>query len=106
MNSLIWIFVAFCGLTYVFSRVAAADRVAATPEQRRQDFIVDVCDGDSRKAARLVEEKSALFPHLDSLQAQQLVYQEMLDITAEERAAAYVATRRPSREAMIEETVA
>jgi len=106
MNSLLWIFVAFCGLTYVFNRVAAADRVAATPEQRRRDFIVDVCDGDRRKAERLVAEKHALFPHLDGLQAQQMVYQDMLDITAEERAAAHVAIRRPASKAMTEETAA
>ncbi|WP_053197078.1 hypothetical protein [Herbaspirillum hiltneri] len=107
MNSLLWIFVAFCGLAYVFNRFATADnRVAATPEQRRYDFIVDVCDGDRRKAARLVEEKCALFPHLNGLQAQQLVYQDMLDLTAEERAAAHVAIRRTSRKAMTEETAA
>jgi hypothetical protein len=106
MNSLLWIFIAFCGLTYMFTRLAAADRVAATPEQRRHDFIVDVCDGDRRKAARLVEEKSALFPHLDGMQVQQLVYQDMLDITAEERAAAHVVIPRSARKAMREETVA
>lgn len=106
MNSLLWILVAFCGLTYVFNRFATADRVAATPEQRRHDFIIDVCDGDHRKAARLVEEKSALFPHLDGLQAQQLVYQDMLDMTAEERAAAYVAIKHSPRKPMTEETAA
>ena len=106
MNSLLWIFVAFCGLACVFNRFATADRIAATPEQRRRDFIVDVCDGDRRKAARLVEEKSALFPHLDAVQAHQLVYQDMLDITAEERAAAHVAIRRSSRKTMREETAA
>ena len=106
MNSFLWIFVAFCGLTCVFHRFTTADRVAATPEQRRHDFIIDVCDGDRRKAARLVEEKSALFPHLNGQQVQQLVYQDMLDITVEERAAAHVAVRRSSREAMAEETAA
>lgn len=106
MNSLLWILVAFCGLTYVLNRFATADRVAATPEQRRHDFIIDVCDGDHRKAARLVEEKSALFPHLDGLQAQQLVYQDMLDMTAEERAAAYVAIKHSPRKPMTEETAA
>ncbi len=106
MNSLLWILVVFCGLAYVFQRLAAADHVAATPEQRRYDFIVDVCDGDRRKAARLVKEKSALFPHLDGPQVQQLVYQDMLDITAEERAAAQVAIRCPSSKAITEETAA
>jgi len=105
MNSLLWIFVAFCAAGYVFLRFAAADRVAATPEQRRQDFIVDVCDGDRAKAERLVAEKHVLYPHLDGVQAQQLVYQDMLDITAEERAAAHVAVRRPSG-AIPEETAA
>jgi len=106
MNSFLWIFVALCGLSYVFLRLAASDRVAATPEQRRHDFIVDVCDGDRAKAERLVAEKHVLFPHLDGVQAQLLVYQDMLDITAEERAAAHVAIRRSLRKTMTEETTA
>lgn len=92
MNSFLWIFAVFCGLVCLFNinKFASSGAVRQTPEQRQLQFIVDVCDGNRHQVDRLIKEKARAYPYLDASQVLQLVYQDILDLTAEERAAAQI----------------
>jgi len=93
MNSFLWAFAVLCGFVYLFTKYASSGAIRQTQEQRQQQFIVDVCDGNQQQAERLIKEKTQAHPSLGVSQVLQLVYQDMLDLTAEERAAAYVIQR-------------
>ncbi|WP_050476769.1 hypothetical protein [Herbaspirillum rhizosphaerae] len=92
MSSFLWVFAVFCSVVYLFNLNKFASSCAAwqTPEQRQRQFIVDVCDGNRRQADRLINEKAQSHPDLGVSQVLQLVYHDMLDLTAEERAAAQI----------------
>lgn len=93
MNSFLWAFAVLCGLVYLFTKCASSGAIRQTLEQRQRQFIVDVCDGNQQQAERLIQEKTQAHPGLGTSQVLQLVYQDILDLTAEERAAAHVIQR-------------
>ncbi|ASU38223.1 hypothetical protein hmeg3_07890 [Herbaspirillum sp. meg3] len=93
MNSFLWAFAVLCGLVCLFTRYASSGAIRQTLEQRQRQFIVDVCDGNQQQAERLIQEKMQAHPGVETSEVLQLVYQDMLDLTAEERAAAHVIRR-------------
>lgn len=91
MNSFLWVFAIFCGLLFLYKTFAESGATRQTLAQLQQQFIIDICDGNRLQAERLIAEKTQRYPTLDASQVLHLVYQDMLELTAEERAAAYVA---------------
>lgn len=91
MNSFLWIAAALCALVYLFNKCASSEALKQTLAQRQRQFVIDVCDGDRQQAERLITEKTHAYPGLGASHVLQLVYQDMLELTAEERAAAYAA---------------
>lgn len=92
MRSFLWLFAVFRSFVYLFNinQFSASAAVMQTFEQRQHQFIVDVCDGNQRQAERLIQEKARAHPELGVSQVLQLVYRDILELTAEERAAAQI----------------
>lgn len=101
MYGFLWLAAILCGLAYLFKRPFFADPLVQTPAQRQHQFIVDVCDGNRGQAQRLLEEKSCQHPGLQDWQVRQMVYEDMLAFTVEERLAA----QKPSRNRLDKVTV-
>lgn len=97
MNSFLLFIAVSCGVIFLLRKLFASDNasatvIAVTPTlaQRKHKFIVDVCDGSCGQAERLIAEKAQLHPGAGAGDVLNMVYQDMLELTADERAAAYV----------------
>ncbi|EJL84230.1 hypothetical protein PMI16_03971 [Herbaspirillum sp. CF444] len=88
MTGFLWVFAVLCGFAYLLNKRASSQAPKQSQQQCQRQFVVDVCDGNQRRAERLMTEKARAHPGLGASQILQLVYQDMLELTVEERTAA------------------